>query len=323
MRLDAPTFARAYLSVAQASATKDDVPALSQTVAFEEFLYGMRLVATDRFVMLTAWVPSLDARFPAEPTLDEAPDRTVIVRDGDKRGKSLMSYVLTLAKREHDGETPDGTLEVEVGFDARLPSGAEAPETLEGLEPTYATLTVPDREKVFLPVVEAAYPQWRALVDSFTAEETKVVAFNPEFVSRLVGVRAWAHGPLVWTFGGSEKVAAVDFPESDPHVTGLVMPSRLHLPDEAPVEEDDGKVFVLRPVRDGDAEDDAGEDVDGDVDPEQLVCPVDGCGFDVHVSTEDPDASLSEMVGHGFSVHHIEATEYLRMLHNIDEEWDQ
>ena len=79
MRFDAPTFARAWLCVRQATATKDDAAVLSKTVAVEEFDHGTRLVATDRYMLLTAWVPRLrppeapDYRA-AEPGIAEVPN---------------------------------------------------------------------------------------------------------------------------------------------------------------------------------------------------------------------------------------------------------
>src|SRR5688500_10396647 len=116
MRFDAPMMARAWLSVAQASASKDDLAVFSRTVALEEYVNGVRLVATDRHVLLTAWVPNLDTKTHREPELDEAPDRTVIAHDGDGRGKGLLGYVLTLARRDKLDDMPEGTLELKVTF---------------------------------------------------------------------------------------------------------------------------------------------------------------------------------------------------------------
>lgn len=98
MRFDAPTLARAWLSVAQASSSDKDLVTLDRTVAIEEFPTGVRLVATDRYVLLTAWVPDLGAYYePREPGLDEAPDRTVITKDSDGRGRGLLGYLTQLA----------------------------------------------------------------------------------------------------------------------------------------------------------------------------------------------------------------------------------
>ena len=56
MRFDAPTLAHAWLAVAQASSTDKDMPYLYRSVTVEEHPNGVRLLATDRFVLLAAWV---------------------------------------------------------------------------------------------------------------------------------------------------------------------------------------------------------------------------------------------------------------------------
>ena len=234
MRFDAPTFARAWLSVAQASSTeKEDLAQFFRTVAVEEFSHGVRLVATDRRLLLTAWVPDLDVRHRRIPTLDELPDRTVIARDPDGRGKGLLAYLLQLARREDpEGDLPEGTQEIRVEFDVRMPVDRAGDATFEGLEPTYAVLDVPDTERVWLPIVQGDYPMWRGIVLGHTSQVTDAIAFNPELAERVARVRKWADGPLLWTFCGADRAALVEFPDSDPNVSGVVMPARWVLPGE-------------------------------------------------------------------------------------------
>jgi hypothetical protein len=238
MRFDAPTFARAWLSVAQASSADKDLPTLNRTVAVEEFLHGVRLVATDRFVLLTAWVPNIDTKINAEPGLDEAPDHTVISCDEDGRVKSLLGYALSLAKRAGE-EYVDGQIELRLTFDARLPAGSDGGEqALEGMEPVYTIFDVPDTEKVWCPVMQAEYPAWRSILHGFVAESTDKIALNPELVERVTRARKWSFGPLHWNFGGPDRAAHVDFADSDPHVSGVVMPMRWLTPGEdAPAED--------------------------------------------------------------------------------------
>jgi hypothetical protein len=268
MRFDAPNFAAAYLSVLQASAKDKEAPILDRTIAIEEFPTGVRFVATDRHTLLTAWVAGLDARFPREPMLDEAPDRTVIVRDdreGDQLGKQLLRHIVKVAKKDEDiADGPEGTMEVSLDFDVRIPAGTNTPPTFEGMEPTYAVLTVPDVEKVYMGVVEGTFVDWRSVVAGFQPEKTEEIAFNPEFLGRIAGVKAYVEGPLVWQFGGPERVALIDFPESFPHVTGVIMPVRLLVGNEEPRDEDTANVSTFRarvrdvsaPAEDGEAPDD-------------------------------------------------------------------
>lgn len=227
MRFDAPTLAHAWLAVAQAAGADKNIPLLRKTVAIEEHTRGVRLVSTDRYVLLTAWVPEIEFHNDTGPDFDEAPIRTVVASDVDGRGRSLLGYVCSLINRDYaEDEYVPGELEIEVAFDARMPAGTGGPETLEGLEPTYTVLQVRDVEKVYLPVVEGTFPDWRAIAAGFSPATTSAVALNPEVVERLAKVRKHAAGPLLWEFGGADKAALVEYSNSDPLVHGVVMPIR-------------------------------------------------------------------------------------------------
>lgn len=224
MRFDGPTFAHGWLAVAHASSTEKLLPQLYRTVALEVYEgRGVQLVATDRFILLTAWVPDEDnAR---QPLVDEAPDRTVVARDSDSRGKSLLGYVCSLANRAGEDYIA-GDLELRMELDQRLPAGSSPDTPLDGLEPTFVVLSVPDVEKVYLEAVAHEFPDWRSMIHEFDANQTDRLVLNPEFVERIAKVRKHADGPLTWRFGGPDRPALVDFAESDPHVTGIVMPRR-------------------------------------------------------------------------------------------------
>lgn len=253
MRFDGPTFATGWLSVAQASSRDKLLATLNRTVAIEEYFNGFRLVATDRYMLLTAWIPNDEAATSREPTLAEAPDRTVIARDDDGRGRSLLGYVLSLWHREGE-DYIDGSLVLDVRFDVRLPAGQPGTqETLEGLEPLYVVFDVPDTERVHLPIVGDAFPDWRALLHAFTPETTNKLALNPELVERVAKVRKWSEGNLHWEFGGPDRVARVDYQSSDPHVSGLVMPTRWVMDGEATDNDDeqhDGVVTTVSALAD-------------------------------------------------------------------------
>lgn len=247
MRFDAPTLAHAWLAVAQAAGSEKQLPLLYKTVALEEHIRGVRLIATDRFVLLTAWVPGIDFHYDTVPDFDEAPIRTVVAADADGRGRSLLGYVCSLVNREFDeDEYAPGQLEVEVTFDARMPAGTGGgQETLEGLEPTYTVLQVRDVEKVYLPVVDGTFPDWRTIASKFKSATTRAVALNPEVVERLAKVRKHAAGPLLWEFGGADKAALVEYANSDPRVHGVVMPIRDPNEDQEP-REPESNVINLR-----------------------------------------------------------------------------
>jgi Ftsk gamma domain len=235
MRFDAPTLGRAWLSVAQASVADKEAAVLHKTVAIEVFDRGIYLVATDRFLLFTAWVPSLDhpTFTPAAPHLSELPTRTVVCADHDSRGRGMLGYILSLAARtekDRGSGLSYGELAITVEFDARLPTGMASPDAdvaLEGLEPTFVVLEVPDTESVWLPVHGGLYPEWRHIIGGHVSETTDTIALNPERLDRIAKVRRWCEGPVLWSFGGSDRAALIEWPDADPHVAGIVMPSRL------------------------------------------------------------------------------------------------
>lgn len=248
MRFDAPALALAWLSVAQASGSDTLLPTLNRTVALELYPDGVRLVATDRFVLLTAWVNALDGD--GVPGIDEAPDRIVITQDPDNRGKGLLTYALKLARWGTKEENAYGDLVVELELDVRLPAGVNDDTPLEGLEPTYAVLTIPDTSQEHLPIIVSDYPDWRRLLDDFTPVSTSRIGLPLDRLYRLGALRKWNTGPLRWTFGGEDKVAKVSLDsmlDRDPAIGGLVMPSRWIMAGEQPVDEDENADDVELP----------------------------------------------------------------------------
>lgn len=259
MRFDAPRLALAWLSVAQASGSDANLPTLDRTVALELYDDGVRLLATDRYVLLTAWVPTIGGREDG-PHVSELPVRTVVTQDADSRGKGLLTYALKLAKLGKPGEEKAyGDLIVDLELDVRIPAGLDEDTPLEGLEPTYAVLTIPDVERVLLPIVVSDYPDWRPLLEDFTPVTTDRIGLPLERLARLGALRKWNVGPLRWTFGGADKVARIaldpDNPESQrqPHIEGLVMPARWLMPGER--EPDEVETVPLEEVLDDLAED--------------------------------------------------------------------
>lgn len=240
MKFDVPNLARGWLSVAQASANDKDLPTLHRTIALEVFPNGLRLVATDRYILLSAWVPDLGDT--DEPELSILPDQVVVAQDADGRCKGLLAYMLAVQARmekERDRQLQWGELVATIDFDVRLPEGIDPQETLEGLEPTFTVIEVPDMERVWLPVVESMYPDWRGIVGGHVAESTDTIKLHPERLDKLAKVRRYAEGAIDWTFCGPERAALIHWPASVPHVSGVVMPVRVTFAGEAPAAEHD------------------------------------------------------------------------------------
>lgn len=280
MRFDAARLALAWLSVAQASGADIGFPTLDRTVAIELYDDGVRLLATDRFILLTAWVPVLGARTEEAPHVSEIPNRVVVTQDSDRRGRDLLAYGLKLTKLGKPGEERFyGDLVVDLELDVRLPVEPGHDTPLEGLEPTYAVLTIPDRSQEHLPIIVSDYPDWRPLLHDFEAVTTERVGLPLERLARLGALGRWNEGPLRWTFGGPDKVARIALVPNEeygrsrdlkgaeyqrrPYVDGIVMPARWVLPGERP--DDDGVETVpLEEALDDLAEDGVTVTVEGD-----------------------------------------------------------
>lgn len=243
---DALALAHGWLAVAVAAATDKNAPAqLFKTVLIEEHETGVRLYATDRFVLLTAWVPALEHEDDDRvPPIDVLPARTVIACDADGLGRHVLGYALSLANRivnDKDAVYEPGMVEVRLDLDAPPPAGATVDDAFDGLASPYVVLEIPETESVHLPVVMAAAPEWRNIIGGFDGEETKHISLNPELLERIGKVRRHAAGPLVWSFGGAGRTALIDWPESTPHIEGAVAPRKPDDHDDE-VPDDEGGV---------------------------------------------------------------------------------
>lgn len=222
LTFDAAIFARAWLSVALASGNdKDGPPELFRTVAVEEFADGVRLVATDRYVILWCWVPTAESDLAEAPALEVAPERTVIAADLHGRTKGFLAHLLKQAAADED-EAKQTIVAVTLGaVEEDGPQGV-----LDGLDREQVVLDYPGHEQVRMPVVQGTWPSWRALDATFTPRKTVDVALNPEIVGRLAKLGKFNTGPLHWHFGGVNRAARVEIGDVV-QVRGLVMPVRV------------------------------------------------------------------------------------------------
>ena len=220
----ASEFARAWLAVAQASGKDKDLPGFYKTVIVEQFASGVRLVACDGYLLAMSWVPLWgESAFP--PPLDVAPDRTVLVSDPGGRARSLAGYALSIDSEDDGFGEP-----LELAYDVRVEDGEDASPHLDGLEPTFVTLELPDRERVYLPVVDADPFGWRRPVGDFTPITTDYIALNPELVERVAKIRKWQDRPIQWQWAGKEKAGRWEYRDAWPPIEGLIMPMRLDAP---------------------------------------------------------------------------------------------
>lgn len=223
MRFDGPTFARAVLAVMTATGDDKNIGKTYKTISLEQHLRGLRLVATDSRLLLTAYVPDLDHHYDGEPEPAELPEQIHVVADRKGRGRGLMGHVLALAAETDPEAYAPGDIEVRVDFKqehARTRGSGPVQPTLEGMEPDYATVTVPGRERLNLEIVTDSFPNWRRVAEH-QSKRTLGVLLPPEQLEKLARIRKLARGPLEITMG--EKTALVQYPESDPHIAGVLV----------------------------------------------------------------------------------------------------
>lgn len=221
MLFDTSLLAPAWLAVQQFSA-KDESPSLHRTVCVEEYVDGVRLVATDRYVVLTAWVPALDKDAP-EPDVDAAPVAVHVARDVNKRGGGLLAYLLSLAAEDDAPRIPVRMSFVEVVPDEDVPM-------FTGMEGHGVRLEHPGVEQVTLETSDLDFPAWRSLFAGFKTINTTVIGLNPEILGRLAKAgKFFPEAALEWQWGGPDKPARIAFvsPGVPTVVSGLVMPVRL------------------------------------------------------------------------------------------------
>jgi len=225
LTFDAEHIARGWLSVALARSTDEARPALTG-INIEFFERGVRLVATDSYMLLRSWVGAGDA---PEPDLDEAPSRRAVALDVYGRGAGLMRHMLALATAK---DAPPYDVRVSIGPDPRV----DIEPSFVGFERQCAIFDVPDQELLTLPLYEGDWPDWRHLWDTWTSHTTTEVHFAPELIVARLGKLGKLHpGSTVgWSFGGPTGAAKIVLSPAEPSVEGLAMPTKVHLPDLAP-----------------------------------------------------------------------------------------
>lgn len=222
------TLAKGWRCVAVA-ASKDSARPILTGVFVEQYRSGVRLTATDSYMLLTTWVPNFEAErdFDPEPPLDEAPIKSAIVLDPDGRGKGTFAYAQKLAAN-HEIDEIRLDLGVQIVEDETNPGFA-------GMEPTWCVIEINDRERLKLKVCDGAYPNWRALTTGLTPIESLRIALSPAMLERVAKLGTIQKETRVGlTFTGEDKPAMFELIDSFPFVSGIVMPYRWDLDDNKP-----------------------------------------------------------------------------------------
>lgn len=244
--------AKAWLSVFIAASNDAKDPVMGFSINMEMYADGIRLTACDRSLLLTTWVPKIDAvdgELTPEPDIDEAPISVATARDVHGRGAGLMGHLLKLSKAE---DAP--LLEVAVRIDkAKTADGA-----MEVTDSHEVILDYPGTERITLPVHEGEWPNWRQFVGRHRRVKTDHIALMPGRLGALFRLGKLHETkdrtfPIISEFGGAEKAIRVWVAESYPFVSGLVMPSPwlYEVSDDTPAENEksfDGEEIPAKAV---------------------------------------------------------------------------
>lgn len=234
-RFNAWNLARSWASVALAQGEDDGRPVLYRTTLIESFATGIRLLSTDTFVLLKAWVPNVDHPDSLEPLVEELPDDVAICRDLDHRVLGLMKYVQKITKE--DGLDTPVTMEFAVG----APSEEAQRNSLEGLAASTVHFRIVEKydESIETPIFEGVFPNWRPLWNGHKWQPAGQIGFGANGILRLGNLsKLWDKAVIQFELGGQVGVAKIRIEgPSDVNVTGLVMPTGRAEADTPPSEE--------------------------------------------------------------------------------------
>lgn len=219
------SFATAWLNTWLSTSDDDTRPALHRTVLCEVFANPrcVQLVATDSYTLLGSTVACCGHEDDPAPTLDQVPDRSIVVMDHDARAQVLMRWLLADCKHASKNNMPEPTVHVAL-------RSAEAPTT-PTLDPSLdrrQLVITTDRERLTLDVFDGEFATWRPLFLGHVPEDTTDVAFNPTFLARLGKIRTIDAEPIEFSLRGALG-AAVLHVATEPPVFGIIVPVRIGL----------------------------------------------------------------------------------------------
>jgi hypothetical protein len=235
---DATLLARGWLSVAIASSKDAERPVLHRTVYVEHYPEGVRLLATDSYIFLRAWVPAVDREHDPEPGLDEVPVSTAIAIDSDSRAIGFMKYALVRAKQAAQVHE---SVEVTLNLGVVDQTASIGTPSFGGMESRWVVMEMPDVEKVKLLCCEGVWPNWRLLGAGYEPEKTETVALAPDRLLQVARLAKVNDAMIGWQFCGVNRAARIFVLESEPAVEGLVMPCRWDVATNEPRIESEAK----------------------------------------------------------------------------------
>ena len=220
MNFNAWGLAKAWNSVAQAQSADKARPALYRTTLIEQYPQGVRLVATDSFVLLKAWVPDVDNAGAVEPDADTEPEASVVCMDRDRRVSGLMTY----AMHQTAGDGPETPMTMTLQLGTMRPGSQME---LSGMAQSAVAFQFGYEydERIESPIFDGAFPPWKGLWYAHEPAPTMAIAFGANALARLGKLSGvWGKASVRFILGGQVGVAKFTLDAPDVNVEGLAMP---------------------------------------------------------------------------------------------------
>jgi hypothetical protein len=237
--LPAKMFADAWLNVWGATGADKKHPWTYRKMYVEVFPEdGVRLVATDSYLLFRSFVPLeklVDEDGPAydEPPVTELPSATLVVVDRDQQALALLGYV---AKPTEQDKAKDGPLRSLVLSVDKMDDEYQ-PRLGGPLDVWGAMFATPDH-RLLVELSEDEPVNWRSVAETLDAQAVDAVAFSARNMRGLARLaQAAGESGLEMRSTGPNKPIMLTA-NCTPRVLGLAMPlSRGQKPP--PVDEDD------------------------------------------------------------------------------------
>lgn len=212
--------AKGWNSVALAQSTDKDRPTLYRTTLIEQFADGIRLVATDSYLLLKAWIPDIDNQGAPEPAQEVEPEQSMVCMDRDRRIGGLMTYVMK--STADDGAETRHTMSMVLGTmrpDTQIQLGGMAQASV-----SFHFGSDYD-ERIECPIFDGAFPSWKGLWYAHQSADTMLVTFAANSFQRLGKLsQLWDKASIRFLLGGTIGVAKFYVDAPDVNVEGLAMP---------------------------------------------------------------------------------------------------
>jgi hypothetical protein len=161
-----------------------------RTVLIEHFeRKGLRLVCSDGYLFLRAWVGFDPDDATGEPPLPTSPDETLLVVDSDHRGLGLLKHVRKQLKKEWRFKSKEDRPDTNPTLTLETRTGDRPQGQLEGMSIPSLYIDYPEHEVVALATLETGFPDWRKLIPNISeSTDVESIMIGTEQLGRIAKV---------------------------------------------------------------------------------------------------------------------------------------